>query len=307
MIGSSLEAYAFAFKNQCKILDPFREHTYHEFDELIEGEFKFFNFINYQKTINTNLGPAKEWSVYKEDIRRFLKFCLGLNGDVLFPVVLKNPSNVHFYYDDSSDQILVTKGNKTHYIKFKYLHVFEDENIDGTFYKCNIDNNVQFVDYVDCRVNFNRGGVHLDSVYFLEEDNPIKEVHFAKSSHVNLIIKSDFELKDIDDSNYHLSDILLSLQGMFWGACGCIPYFTVNSHRRRIVYNKTDKKPKKGIFTYEDIDIVEQLSDLDENNQNVIRAMQLYLRNLNGEDILENHRREVYSKISLKRKEGISN
>jgi hypothetical protein len=307
VLGSSAEAYAYAFENQYPILDSCQTNHFHDHLELVIGDFSFAGLSNEKTKINTNLGEMEEWIMHKETIRKLLKFCLGMNGHAPFGVFpnmkMSIPSSI--YVDADLSKVTITRRSESHEISYGNIHVMGVDGINGSLYKSKTSKDVIFVDYLTCQSEFNRGGIELDSFYCQDEDNAISEVHFAKAPENNVIIKSNFEIEDVNNPEYAISSIILGAKNAIKESTGATPYFRKYRHGRKVIYNQYDKEPLAGnIVLVDGYDITRFLNNNSHDNDNYVRILQLTMKDENAKEILENYRPETDKRISFQRKKS---
>lgn len=308
VLGSSAEAYAFAFEHQYPILDMHNSNHYHDHLETIPGPFSFAGMLNGKAKIYTNLGEKEEWTAHKETIRKLLRMCMGMNGHVPFSNFsnMATPPSIGAYVDSKNNKVLITREKSFHEITYETLHVFSKENVSGNLYEASVMNDVVFIDYLTCQKEYNRGNILLDSFYCEDEDNAISEIHFAIAPENNVIIKSNFELDDSGNPDYGIAPIIMGVKNVIREGIGATPRFKKYRHVRKIQVKEYDKTPfYDNIKLNDNYDIVAFLNKKHAND-NGVRILQLTMRDDHGKIILEGHRPETSKRISFQRKKGFS-
>jgi hypothetical protein len=277
VVGASLNAYIYAFCKELPVLDLSNSWV-HGFHELMPPGFSFGSFKSTPSYYNSNLGPFCEGDLHKEIFKNFLKFCIGINGGL----IMSDPPNANFWpprsvvYHPDISTISIARSGVEHTVSFGRATVF-DESIPSLI-QSSYDN-VIFEDYYTAVPKYNKMVYNYTSYYNMDEEYPIREIHYCKSAEHNMVVISQFPREDEHNPDYQETAILMGCQFLIKQEVGgSKPYFQVNDHVRKIkkIHNSIGTTEENVVYL-DDSDLIHLLSSLTVENKNYKKALQLAL------------------------------
>tara|TARA_Y100000310_G_scaffold150201_1_gene149611 strand:+ start:16808 stop:17659 length:852 start_codon:yes stop_codon:yes gene_type:complete len=262
VVGGTIEALAYAYINKYPIVwtENILPHMFDWFPA--DKDLSPWLMINKQRKLQTTSNDIIKAGSSKSALHAKLQMALSLEG---FNLGGNSINNIRVDKKKQELRLFFSTGSREMVVRYKQLHVFDDQYVEGLVYKKKSGQKFEVIDWFHCK-NFKLHNFDLIPI----GDNFAHRAIFYKSFRSgfikDMVVISHLTLEEITNSDYSDALIRMKLESIM----SELPFYSANRakrlecHKREMIYKMGPYGPQENIeFHYDDINTMVPQTHMD--------------------------------------------